>query len=324
MNLYYNGTDIYADVSVNYCVHEMYAEKQADTLVIRFNDTKGTWSKWNPAAGDTLRFTEGASDTGKMFIHSMKPENGLFTIRAMSMPKSGMTKKSKSWEGVRFLQLANEIAANHGLTFQNYGCEDQIYPYLKQENETDFALFSRLCTLEGCQMLIYDGKLLAYNEQYIESQTPAGTLEVDENGNFTYEDNRATCFGSCEIAGGSYSGKFADPTASNTAVLRPKTIAEAQLQAPGLPQSKDTRPITVTSNAEAARFAKGLLRNANKYGHTGQFSKALLTGYAAASLLKLTTKKASAWDGVVFVYKVRHDFVGNKSTLYFREPLEGY
>lgn len=306
MNLYYNGTDIYNDVSVNYCVHEMFAEKQADTLVIRFNDTKGIWSKWNPADGDVIRFTEGASDTGKMFIHSMKPENGLFTIRAMSMPKSGTTKKSKSWEGVRFLQLANEIAGNHGLTFENYGCEDQVYPYLKQENETDFALFSRLCTLEGCQMLIYDGKLLAYKEQYIESQTPAGTLEVDENGNFTYNDDRVSCYGSCEISSGSYSGKFEAPGATNTAVLRPD------------------KAIPVTSNAEAARFAKGLLRNANKYGHTGQFSKALLTGYAAASLLKLSTKKASAWDGTVFVYKVRHDFVGNKSTLYFREPLEGY
>lgn len=306
MKLYYNGTDIYNDVSVNYCVHEMFAEKQADTLVIRFNDTKGTWSKWNPADGDVIRFTEGASDTGKMFIHSMKPENGLFTIRAMSMPKSGATKKSKSWEGVRFLQLANEIAGNHGLTFQNYGCTDQVYPYLKQENETDFAFFSRLCTLEGCQMLIYDGKLLAYNEQYIEGQTPAGTLEVEENGVFSYQDNRAACYGSCEVSSGSYSGKFKAPNAKNTAVLRPD------------------KAIPVTSNAEAARFAKGLLRNANKYGHTGQFSKALLTGYAAASLLQLKTEKASAWNGTVFLYKVRHDFVGNKSTLYFRDLLEGY
>lgn len=87
MNLYYEGVDIYNDVSVNYCVHEMHAEKQADTLVIRFNDTKGVWSKWNPAEGDAIRFKEGASDTGKMFIHSMRPENGLFTVRAMSMPK---------------------------------------------------------------------------------------------------------------------------------------------------------------------------------------------------------------------------------------------
>lgn len=305
MNLYYNGTDIYNDVSVNYCVHEMFAEKQADTLVIRFNDTKGVWSKWNPAEGDTLRFVEGASDTGKMFLHSMKPENGLFTLRAMSMPKSGKTKKSKSWEGVRFLQLANEFAGNHGLTFQNYGCEDQVYPYLAQKNETDFAFFSRLCTLEGCQMLIYDGKLLAYKEQYIEGQTPAGTLEVDENGNFTYQDNRGACYGSCEIASGGFSGIFTAPGAQGAAVLRPENIK-------------------ATSNAEAARFAKGLLRNANKYGHMGQFSKALLTDYAAASLLQLKTDKASAWNGTVFLYKVRHDFVGNKSTLYFRDLLEGY
>lgn len=305
MNLYYNGVDIYGDVSVNYCVHEMFAEKQADTLVLRFNDTKGVWSKWNPAEGDAIRFKEGASDTGKMFIHSMKPENGLYTIRALSMPVTGKTKKSKSWEGVRFLQIANEIAGAHGLTFENYGCTDQVYPYLSQENETDFALFSRLCTLEGCQMLIYDGKLLAYNEAYIEAQAVAGSLEVDENGNFTYHDNRATCYGSCEVNSGSFSGSFKAPRATSSAVLRPDNIR-------------------ATSNGEAARFAKGLLRNANKYGHTGQFSKSLLTGYAAASLLTLKTPKASAWDGPVFVYKVRHDFVGNKSTLYFRDLLEGY
>ena len=124
MNLYYNGVDIYGDVSVNYCVHEMFAEKQADTLVIRFNDTKGTWSKWQPAEGDTVQFKEGASDTGKMFVHSMKPENGLFTIRAMSMPKSGKTKKSKSWEGVRFLQLATEFGS--GLPVYQAGQRDRL------------------------------------------------------------------------------------------------------------------------------------------------------------------------------------------------------
>lgn len=306
MKLFYNGTDIYNDVSVNYCVHEMHAERQADTLVIRFNDVNGLWSKWQPAAGDTLRFTEGAADTGKMFIHSMKPENGLFTVRAMSMPLSGITKKSKVWEGVRFLQLGKEIAQNNGLTFKDYGCTDHLYSHLTQERETDFALFSRICMLEGCQMLIYDGKLLAYNEQYIESQTPAGTLEVSENGNFAYHDNRAVCYGSCEVSRGSYSGAFMAPGSTGTTVLRPDTTMQ------------------VTSDAEAARFAKGLLRNANKYGETGQFSRALLTGYAAASMVTLRTAKASKWDGNVFLYKVRHDYVGNKSTLYFRKPLEGY
>ncbi len=305
MNFFYNGKDIYDDVSVNYCVHEMYAEKQADTLVIRFNDTKGVWSKWQPAAGDTVRFKEDASDTGKMFIYSMKSENGLFTIRAMSMPKTGKTRKSKSWEGVRFLQMGNEFALNHGLDFKAYGCEDQLYKYIQQENESDFALFSRLCMLEGCQMLIFDGTLLAYNEQYLEKQAPAGSLKIDEGGVFQYTDARENMYGSCEIASGSFFGKFV-ADASNSAVLRPEIAIKA------------------TSNAEAARFAKGLLRNVNKYSRVGQFSKTLMTGYAAASLATINTAKAGMWDGTVFVYKVRHDFVGNKSTVYFRNILEGY
>ena len=154
-------------------------------------------------------------------------------------------------------------------------------------------------------MLIFDGKLLAYNEQYIEGQPPAGSLSVDENGVFSYEDNRGGMYGSCEIASGSYSGKFI-ANSSNSSVLRPAV------------------PIQVTSNAEAARFAKGLLRNANKFARSGYFSKSLMTGYAAASILTLSTPRATMWDGTVFVYKVRHDFVGNKSTIYFRHILEGY
>ena len=306
MNLYYNGTDIYKDVSVNYCVHEMYAEKQADALVIRFNDVNGIWSKWNPSDGDTLRLKDGAGDTGKMFVHSLKPENGLYTLRALSIPKSAGTKHSKSWEGVRFLQVANEIAERHGLKFKNYGCPDQLYPYLVQNNLEDFVFFSRLCTREGCQMLVYDGNLMAYKESYIESQSAAATLEVNENGFFAYQDNRAEGFGSCEIASGNCFGKFTDPNATTSTVLRPNV------------------PLLVTSNAEAARFAKGLLRDANKYGQTGKITKSLLKEYAAASIVNIKTQKASTWDGKAFVYKVIHDYVKNKTIMYVRKPLEGY
>lgn len=305
MKLFINNVDVYQDVSVNYCTHEMFAEKQADGLVIRFNDNKGTWSKWQPKEGDSIRFKEGAADTGKMFIHSMTSENGFFTIRALSLPLNGKTKRSKSWEGVRFYQIAHGIAAAHGLTFQSYGCADQVYPYLVQENETDFAFFSRLCTLESCQMIIYDGKLLAYSEPAMEAKEPAGSILVNQNGKFSYHDDRAARFGSCAIICGDYSGTFTAPGAAGGGILCPNNIR-------------------VSSSGEAARFAKGLLRNANKYGRTGYFSRSFLPGYAAASLLKLETKKASAWDGTVFVYKVRHDYVGNKTTIFFRDTLEGY
>ena len=103
-------------------------------------------------------------------------------------------------------------------------------------------------------MLIFDGSLLAYNEHYIEQQEPAGSLTVDENGVFTYEDNRDTMFGSCEVASGSYSGKYV-ADASNSAVLRPES------------------PIQVTSNAEAARFAKGLPEMPINTGARGSFPR---------------------------------------------------
>lgn len=305
LKIYYNGIDIYNEVSLNYCVHEMYAEKQADTLVLRFNDVNGDWSKWQPALGDIIRFVEKSSDTGKMFIHSMKPENGLFTIRAMSMPLSGKNRTSKSWDGVRFFQLGTEIAKKHDLTFKTYGCENHVYPYIMQNHESDFAFFSRLCTLEGYQMLVYDGALIVYTDDYIEKQTQIDSIEVDENGNFAYLDDYSKIFGTCEISSGSFNGKFVADS-ENKSILIPDF------------------PVFVTSNAEATRFAKGLLRNTNKYGKIGKFSKSLLTGYAAASIVNLKTQKASMWNGNVFVYKVRHDFVGNKTTIYFRSLLEGY
>ena len=108
MRILYNGVDIYNDVSLNYAVHEMNAEKQADTLVLRFNDPRGVWSKWNPQPGDKIAFEHEAAKTGAMFIQQMRPENGLYTVRAMSMPISGKVKRSKSWAAVHLFQLGTD------------------------------------------------------------------------------------------------------------------------------------------------------------------------------------------------------------------------
>ena len=306
MKLTINGVDIFSQVSIRYCVHEMYAEKRADMLTVRLNDPKGMWSKWNPVPGSVISFENDAAKTGKMFIHSLKPENGCYTVRAMSMPLSGNTRRSKSWNGVHFLQLANEIASRHSLTYENYGCKDQLYSYIAQKNETDFAFFYRLCMLEGCQMLIFDGKLITHNEAYIEGQAPAATLEIGEDGVFAYEDRTEYAYGSATVSSGVFSGTFKAVGSKSEKILKPET------------------PIEVTSNAEAARFARGLLRNANKSLACGSFCKGLMPGYAAASLIQLKTTKASGWDGKIFVTGVRHDHVANKSTIFFRKPLEGY
>ena len=306
MKLIYEGVNIWPSVSVNACVHEMQANGRSDSLVIRFNDTKSLWDKWKPVKGETVELVEGPARTGKMFVSGIEPENGLYTLRAMSMPLSGENINNKSWEAVGFLQLGQEIATRHGLGFAYYGVKDQTYPYLSQNGLADFEFYLQRCQLEGCGMLIFDGKLVVYNEQYMEGLQPTATLEIGADGVFEYYDNSALSYGSAEVSSGKYKGTFKAPNGNTSRVLRPRN------------------PINCTSNAEAIRYAKGLLRAANKDSYAGTIKRSLLVGYAAASLINIKTAKASSWNGSVFVTKARHDYIKGETKLFFRKPLEGY
>ena len=205
MNIYYNGVDIYGDISLNYAVHEMFAEKQADSLVLRFNDPNGVWSEWEPAEGDEIQLKEGYADTGIMYVHRMTPENGFFTVRALSIPLSAKTKNSNSWEGVRLLQLGEQIAEAHGLGFSAYGVTDQVYPYIAQDNEGDLAFLSRLAMLEGCQLIVYDGSLILYDEAALEAVPPTGELEVgDEVVYAEFDDGTGILLGRMDGDWGEY------------------------------------------------------------------------------------------------------------------------
>ncbi len=306
MKLLYEGIDIAGKISINRCEHETFAEKRSDQLVLRFNDAAGLWNFWNPVRGEKVQLIDGSDDTGKMFITSIVPENGLFTLRAMSMPLSGETVSSRSWENVKLFQMGQDIAAKHGLTFKTYGVTDRTYSYIKQERLTDFEFYHRRCQLEGCAMLIYDGALIVYDEKQMEAQTPTGSIKVGDDGFFTYNDDSAQSYSKAEVVSGKFSGSFSDAKANTSRILRPK------------------EPIECTSDAEAIRFARGLLRQANKNARTGSFHRKLSRGYAAASVVNIETSKAKAWDGKVFITRTRHDFLTGETKIFFRKPLEGY
>lgn len=306
MKVIYEGVDIYPEISVNRCFHDMYGEKQSDELLLKLNDTRQLWDTWGPKQGDTIAVEDGAAKTGTMFIGSIVPEPGRITLRAYSMPQSAKEKRSKSWEKVRFLHLAQEIAERHHLTLQTYGITDHIYDYVEQNNLSDFAFFQNRCILEGAAFLVYDEKLVVYDQVYMESQSPSDTLMITPASDFEYHDQGFEAYGSVEIVNGSLTGTFSAPAGGK------KTF-------------RKILPIPMSNQAQADRFARGILRDINKNTVMATlWSGELLRNYAAGSVVNLATEGAASWDGPAFITRIRHDYVKTCSKLYLRKLLEGY
>ena len=306
MEVIYEGKDIYPEISVSSCIHEMFTEVRADTLDIELNNTEFLWNDWNPQEGDIIEVKESGATTGKMFITKAKPENALFVIKAISIPtESSQEPVNKAWESVKFLQIAEDIASKYGMDFKQYGVEDQFYEYLLQSGTPDLHFLAERCILESCSCLIFDGSLVIYSEPFLENMSPVGNIEIETKDSFRYKDDSGLDFSESIIQSGEYEGKFKDSTIAKSKILRPK------------------RNIYVTSDTEAERYAKGLLRHANKGNRHGVIYESLMPEYAAGSVANIETYGESLWDGPAFIYKMRNDYVKRKSKLFIRKPLEG-
>ena len=301
----YKGTDITTDVSINTCYHDMYAAGRTDTLNLRVNDVHGIWDSWAPQIGDEIQVDYGTIGTGTMFLTAATPRNGTYDLSAMSAPSSGFDVQNKSWQQVTLLQLGQEIAARNGLSFESYGVSDHLYPYIQQARESDFHFLHRRAAFEGCAFLVYDKRLILYSEPYMEAQEASETLTVTVDGDYRYIDHRGLLYGSCEVASGGYTGTYAVSNGANRVYKAPD-------------------PGRVGSNAEAERFAKGLLRSVNKGCLSGFVHTRILPGYAAGSVVEMSNARAPSWDGRVILDHVRNDYGRGMSKVFFRRPLEGY
>lgn len=241
-----------------------------------------------------------------MHITSVRPENGKMCIRASSVPQNHNAKSSKSWQNICFKQLCEEIAGRHNISCKFYGVTDQVYEYVNQQNKEDFVFISERCILEGCAFLIYDKKMIVYDEHGIESAGADVTLKIRDNDQFEYRDVSQDIYSACVLKNGKLSGRY--------------TV-------PGMPEKILTKVINInmSGQAEADRYAKNILRYENKKMSSGviDYDK-FLGAYAAGSVVNLETAGVDSWNVPVFLTHVRHDMVRARTKLYFRKILEGY
>lgn len=302
LKILYNDKDITDDISVSSCIHDMFACSQADTLCIKFNDSKKLWDGWKPSKEDVISVSYGIAKTGAMYIDSVVPENGLMTLRASSIPPTAMNKTDKSWENVHLLQLAKEIASRHGLSFESYDVSDKIYDYVRQPNIPDFEFLQQRCNLEGLAFVVYDKKLVLYDEEKLETAKPIKEVEITADNDFSYTDSSQKGYGQVIVSNGNLTGNFESKNGLTNALTQ-------------------TISTVISGQAEADRFAKGLLRQANKNLTKGVFKVPLMREFSAGSVMEIVTAGADTWNGTGFVSHLRQDYINSTSKVFFRKAV---
>lgn len=308
MRLFYDGVDVSNDVSIATCWHDMYSTGRADEVLLQCNDTRRLWDAWGPKIGDKIAISDdsGVANSGEMIVYDVVPKSSLICIKALSIPlQASQEARWKSWEQVKLFQLISEIASRYSLSTQFFGIDDQLYEYVEQGGQSDFEFLAKRLAYEGASFLVYDGSLVVYNNCFIDSQAPDGTLAIYPGDDYKFSDDDDQIYGSCEITDGTTNGKF--QCGASTKVLS-VVLADR-----------------LSSEGEANRFAQGLLRHKNKDGRTMQLkTDSFLKNYAAGSIVEIEAQANASWDGTAFIEHLRHDYVHHRSQMWARQVITEY
>lgn len=304
MKIYYNDKEITEAVSVSKCELHDLAGGKADYVTVAFSDTEKMWAGWAPARGDTMRIVTEQFDTGKLFVHDVEYPSGVCTIMAVSVPRDAYKPRSKVWRNVSLLEVAGDVAKRCGLTLDTYSLTNQKYTSVPQIQQSDLGFLTVLAGMEGIAVKATGGKLVLFGEVAMEAVPPTKTIHVAEvmpHYSFLEGDGYASVEVRYQPFGGNaISGKATDPSAiiGNAPIVRMRVFNEA----------------------EAKRFATGMLRQKNKTRRTAQMTLRQLTDVAAGSTVTLEDFD-SGKDGNWFCEMVVHDPVNGKTKLSLRKPL---
>lgn len=301
----YGGKDIFPSISVNSIIYTQYAENHADVLELEFNDTSKQWNKWDKGTmkDSEISLESNNVKTGKMFIYNVEAKNGTYKLKALSIPSEYNSTTTKSWESASLEDIAQEIASKHKLGFKKFNTKGKTRKYVHQDNEADFTFLKTRCELEGACFVVFDGVLNLYDEKAIENGKSGVEIDIDDE-QFTSvipTEKINLAIGEFTVKNSKYEGKATD---KNYTLSKTKVIDEV-----------------VESETDCKDIATALLRQKNKEINTIEIKTDFLKGVSAGSVVKSVSKKKPTWNTELFVYKLRHDFLKNKSTIWARKPL---
>lgn len=305
MKLLINGVDIIDDVNLLEAVYEDYATASSSRLYLKFDDADGLWQNWQLKNNDEISIIEAQCNTGTLFVHKTAISRGLCNLFVKSIPAVAPSVQHSTYENVKLSKFVKEAAKEFGFDFDIKNMTDQFYKSISINNNSYFNKLKELCALEGIGIIFYNKTIILFDENKIENIDSTGDLIVESDDDFNISDNPQMLYGKCIIQNAELTGKFnANNGSSNVLFYGKNTPA--------------------SSVGEANRFAKGILRAANKSAKVGTVTTELKTEFAAGSVVNLINNKAQIYNDKIYIYKCRHDFIRNTTKIFFRYGIEDY
>lgn len=308
MQLIYNDIDITNDIDIISASTTDNCGGKADCIDLVFSDSQKLWRQWEPKKDDRIILTDKGFSSGLMFVDQLGIKKGKFNLNAISTPLKSKSNNSKSWENIRFKEMAKQLVEEIGLQIETYGIGDYLYDRLDMINKTNLEFLNERCVLEGYSLKITNGKAIIYDEKLLEQC--AAVKDITEDlfiGDYNFDIISSGLYASCEIEHFSNEDKL----------IKYKFAPE---NAPIGPVFKiDMR---ATNQGEADRYTEGILRKLNKNEVVGNFYLNLDTSLAAGNTVNL--KNIGMFSGKYFIKSIKHMHTAGKSYLKVRKVLEGY
>lgn len=297
------------------------ASGEADEVQISLHDREGHWnSDWKPSKGTPVTASITVSDwfgpnqnaslpCGEFTIDEVTfsgPPDKVSIKAVSSALTTGLrdTAKTRGWENFSLRGMAEQIAAENGLTLIYDGPEHNFNRH-DQRSESDLAFLNRLAKERAMNCKVHDGKLILFHGPAAESR-PAG-LTIPKTGSPLSPVSYSFKQSSSGTAYTSAEASYTDPALGETHTATANATGSTDTNTgAGKTLTLDTR---VESPAEAENLAESALYNANSEENSASLELMGHPGLVAGVTVNLSG--FGDFSGTYFVKKAEHKVSGS-------------
>lgn len=302
VTLIYEDTDITEDVDIIECVCRDVSGGESDWINLKVDHAE-RWIGWGPQKNDRIQVLRSGYDSKTMYLNAIALEDGAYRIIATGAKCVPFPARWQFFEEKTLSSIMSQCAGELGMGARLYGISGAIrYDYLMRKNENARRFMETLMNREGAILKSLNGDFVAIGVEYAQNIQAKHEIELSvDQAETVYFDRRDSAWASVQIKTPYGSGIARDKNAS------------------GITQV--FTDITVDNDAQAYRWAKGLLLMHNMGSEILRIESEFNPGYTAMGRIDVTSRADAA--GKWIIHEVEHDMVDGKSRIIACRCVDG-